>query len=507
MARGFGVCGNFEPLLPPKNFIKKTFKINVVCSLALIRRNIVPTPSNLETPQTHEVLRNTQMKNSVKRILDDLWGWNPPKLVLISDDHIGNPSGSVSTSSQAPLFYDKHVAENLVLKYVKHMPSLCDMLSDQVDVHIRNAPTLPKSTLGLANRQKIRNHMKTVDIDVSNEQGVAWFYKQAIFDLCTSVASTLALHPAAKEWDNKLSLVQLHGSPSIAHGVLTFKYPDLRDNPRAWGSVEPAMREAILFRRDWLNECCMATVEYKSLTVGTKQMFERLLSTARTNAIPGIKLVEFAWEFCNVKEECLKCLSQETSVQPACEDDPNSPWSNSVNPKIDAEKSSQTSQCSSQKSEDHSTEQSAGDADPPLRRPGEATSEYFLQQSWAQAVMHNSTFILMTAGNYEIIAIRDREKQTVYVSEVIEPSKYPCYMKLQVGFYVTAIKDLLSRLERETGNEGENGDGDGDGVSDDSGGCAGGSNGDKGVCRGTKRHGKWTSRRPPQKRQKEGGKA
>jgi hypothetical protein len=54
------------------------------------------------------------------------------------------------------------------------------------------------------------------------------------------------------------------------------------------------------------------------------------------------------------------------------------------------------------------------------------------------------------SGNHEIIGIRHRASQTLYVSDVIEPHKSePAYGKIQVGLYIAAILETVDRLNQE----------------------------------------------------------
>jgi hypothetical protein len=62
----------------------------------------------------------------------------------------------------------------------------------------------------------------------------------------------------------------------------------------------------------------------------------------------------------------------------------------------------------------------------------------------------DGTFIIIHSGNYELVCLRRRDSQTLYVSDVIEPPtcKNPGYGKLQVGIYVAALQDAIARQMR-----------------------------------------------------------
>ena len=72
------------------------------------------------------------------------------------------------------------------------------------------------------------------------------------------------------------------------------------------------------------------------------------------------------------------------------------------------------------------------------------------RQAWAQAVRVDGTIIVLHSGNHELICVRHRDTQTLYVSDLIEPPtcKDPGYGKLQVGIYVAAIQDMMDRTKQ-----------------------------------------------------------
>jgi hypothetical protein len=59
--------------------------------------------------------------------------------------------------------------------------------------------------------------------------------------------------------------------------------------------------------------------------------------------------------------------------------------------------------------------------------------------------------MVMHSGNHEIIGIRHRETQTLYISHVIEPHSCsnPAYGKIQVGMYIAAIQDIMDRAKQD----------------------------------------------------------
>ena len=64
--------------------------------------------------------------------------------------------------------------------------------------------------------------------------------------------------------------------------------------------------------------------------------------------------------------------------------------------------------------------------------------------------MEDATYIVFSAGNEEYIGIRDREKQTLYLSRVIKPSQQtdPNYGKIHVGLCIVAYDDAVDRVQK-----------------------------------------------------------
>ncbi|KAG6887302.1 hypothetical protein C0995_016306 [Termitomyces sp. Mi166 len=85
------------------------------------------------------------------------------------------------------------------------------------------------------------------------------------------------------------------------------------------------------------------------------------------------------------------------------------------------------------------------------RRPLKQVSRFkkasrdLLQQAWAEAVRHDATFMVINTGNTEIICIRDRLTQTLYISDIIEIHKCENYMKIHTGLMIAAIRDAEDR--------------------------------------------------------------
>jgi len=70
---------------------------------------------------------------------------------------------------------------------------------------------------------------------------------------------------------------------------------------------------------------------------------------------------------------------------------------------------------------------------------------------------------VLHSGNHEVIGIRHRGSQTLYVSDVVMPDRCvdPGYGKIHVGIIIAAVRDAMDRMEQDEkrGNDGSQGGG------------------------------------------------
>jgi len=62
-----------------------------------------------------------------------------------------------------------------------------------------------------------------------------------------------------------------------------------------------------------------------------------------------------------------------------------------------------------------------------------------------RAVEVDVTFIIFHCGKAERIGFRHRETQTLYLSELIDPSTVEKFGKIQIGLQLAIVKDVLER--------------------------------------------------------------
>ena len=69
---------------------------------------------------------------------------------------------------------------------------------------------------------------------------------------------------------------------------------------------------------------------------------------------------------------------------------------------------------------------------------------------WFQAVKNDTTYVIINAGNSEYIGIRERETQTLFLSELLYPAKEtePTQVKLLTAILMAGYYDTLNRAKQ-----------------------------------------------------------
>lgn len=77
------------------------------------------------------------------------------------------------------------------------------------------------------------------------------------------------------------------------------------------------------------------------------------------------------------------------------------------------------------------------------------------QQIWTEMVKYDATYSVLHAGNYELLLLRNRQDQTLYISDIIEPHTIgegmpgsPGYYQIHIGLFISAIRDAVARARQ-----------------------------------------------------------
>ena len=67
----------------------------------------------------------------------------------------------------------------------------------------------------------------------------------------------------------------------------------------------------------------------------------------------------------------------------------------------------------------------------------------------------DATYAVLHAGNYELLFFRNRQNQTLYISDVIEPHNVgqetpggSGYYQIHIGLYISGIQDAINRARQ-----------------------------------------------------------
>ncbi|KAF8808131.1 hypothetical protein BYT27DRAFT_7211721 [Phlegmacium glaucopus] len=411
----------------------------------------------------------------VLKEINALFSWNPPRLI---PDLNKKKSSTVTCPSS---FYDKHFSSDLVLKRVKRLPSLVTDLAKNVDTTLDgaiNLNSLPPLDDFITARQRAAD-IRSLSKVVTSEKAVADFYDKTTAKYCSRVASTLALHPTASfsQWDSLLSWTQstVSSGYAITDGQLCFIEKSVDQTNKAHQEaivksiqtkIRPIFEEMRKFRSP------LATWEIKSISTGPDEVM-----TTVTN------LGEFSWTTCtdcgtdpkNNNQKAVKLVDvgldaltppwsfpddslntdEETDIQPLA------PHASSTLPlpPPSASHSSEHASPTKSKGKKRKRDDDNEDEDEAYQGRHDMTAQSLVQQAWAQAVRVDGTVIVLHSGNHELVCLRHRRSQTLYVSDVIEPPMYPGYGKLHVGIYIAAIQDTMDRKQQpQPKSSGDGGD-------------------------------------------------
>jgi len=121
---------------------------------------------------------------------------------------VPRPGQPLLPPSTSPIgFYDRHIASNLVLKQVIHLPSLVQVLSKGCDDSI-------KTFLAGGHNLKMYPEGFTVyerddhPVPFDDAHSVNGYYLQRIADICVSFCSILHFHPDCQSWSSLITIAK-----------------------------------------------------------------------------------------------------------------------------------------------------------------------------------------------------------------------------------------------------------------------------------------------------------
>ncbi|KAG8920884.1 hypothetical protein FRC02_000580, partial [Tulasnella sp. 418] len=291
--------------------------------------------------------------------------------------------------------YDKHLGKSLLLQRVRHCPRLADLLVDKLRDLLETLPTTSSGWLAFITEYVMKGSSTRLRT-LSSEIDVHQHYLESIAIPVSWLANILIT--ASEDTRNHNFEAAFTGDSgirkAIANGVWWIQ---LKHGMEAKGEGEKTP---------------VALVEYKACTVATPKFFEDLQSFAKKNP-------PFAWKQC----KNTNCGEQDATGSQLTTNNSNLEWVRLVT--THSEESSQSSDFVSDE-----------DKKPMM----------VLQQIWAQACKHDVTLMMITTCVNSVIMLRDRETQSLYISDTMESSNsYLHLMEVTLAVVYQGFMDLKAR--------------------------------------------------------------
>ncbi|KAF8954477.1 hypothetical protein BDZ97DRAFT_1864931 [Flammula alnicola] len=331
-------------------------------------------------------------------VLEDILGFNMSRSLDLRPGFLQylDPTYPIS-------FYDRHLDSNLILKRVEYMPCIVQLLSEvceeEITSFVAGGGTFnPQEGCLPPNNDTI--HLFRDSWDVANR------YKENAGEYLHSIVSKLYFHPYYREWDS------------------LFDFNVVRDRTQLF------MTEASLLRDLAMRSPELATWEFYVMTSSGQNVLKTMRNAGnfkweKSRTVGHPKVVPLSHPVDAKSGFLAKLLKKHPRTRIAQDKHSARTSSAGVIP-------SRPSQYTKNK------------------RPYRIDSAHYLQHAWTQAAVNDATFIVFNCGNYERIGIRHRRSQTLFLSDLINPTtcQNPAYGKLHIGLHAAVIADVLERQKQ-----------------------------------------------------------
>ncbi|KAG6897705.1 hypothetical protein C0992_012174 [Termitomyces sp. T32_za158] len=389
----------------------------------------------------------------------------PPRLSVDRRGH------TTSVGTRKPAVFDRHLHKSYRLERVFRVPGILRDLIDNTEMAMfSRLPYLPAfqdsdeffpSTL---NRTTVNKVAGSNASEVRSEHNVRQIYAEMVAKFCAPVACTLEFRLG--DWANKTikwgtermshkPIAGVKANQAVADGLLNLVEMDswghhyhLTSRQREIFNVFP---ELAIWEFKNLNFC----PEGETDEISSGEVFHEIVN----GFLSGI----FPWEGCEKKNDCMKshpkvgataCRMGYDAVQSPC------PSYDLARRELHGQKLESLHTKGVTTSFDGMTAKKKS-ARKILQQASLFTFINFRQdflivpsQVWAEAVAMDVTFVIIQAGNIEIIGMRDRANQCLYLTDVfnVDSREYP-YFKLHTGLYIAAIRDAEDRADSVVNGE------------------------------------------------------
>ncbi|KAF9018786.1 hypothetical protein BDZ89DRAFT_1139761 [Hymenopellis radicata] len=373
--------------------------------------------SNSSPSASHSSASSSSPEPGARTHREKFYAFNPPSLVR---------SRPIPIRSAPLHFLDLHLSESLILKHVELLPSMhVELFDGLVDSFSEALDTRSDSMFTFGEPFSYRSDKGT------DARSIIALRRFGIEIALTLIASSLVVHPS---------------QPSLGGTV-------------GWSSAPSDMRPYIIDERYMSQDIALYMMyppheEFGRFTGKNRDMVERLyrhtrqLTSSMIFCTDGLPVLDDMSRLHGMKVpwrlDCQYSGASRPRSQPP--DASDVPW---TLPKVEGPRRSRRVRvhgASKRTSVDQDIDVIASSQD----EGGEYTPvcEDYVQKAWVTAVKVDATFVIFDCGNYIRIGIRHRERQTLFLSSLLDirSCKGPAYGGLWAAFHVFAIADAVQRV-------------------------------------------------------------
>ncbi|KAH9487218.1 hypothetical protein JR316_0001287 [Psilocybe cubensis] len=339
---------------------------------------------------------------------------------------------------QSPLrFYDRHISPSESLRSIVPLPSIPHLLSEICDTAIEEFK---------AKGYNFPPNVHALDIpaiEFTDSASVRLHYLTYIGSLCIAYLSKLCVHPDTESWQTVFTFIQFletdtfYASKAYLTVTLDAEARAVRLHDEIKGKLsQPTLENltALLFKMPKM----AAWHTFPMLETFTT-IFHNVTKHVSSLSWPISRTTGYRFTARTIPPPDSKILGNRLPVPRAYHKARLEPGESGSNRKR-VEKYSKTITVPY----------------PTQRKQYRPDLRTYLQHVWADAAMHDITFIVLHCGRYERIGIRHRASQTLYLSDVIDTVniKDPHYRKIHIGLYIATLQDALERMKlKNTGDD------------------------------------------------------
>ncbi|KAG6843573.1 hypothetical protein H0H87_003049, partial [Tephrocybe sp. NHM501043] len=421
-----------KPLMAGSNLRRKNWKISSQTSTDVTNKVggdlKVGEPVNVEPTAIYSSARAQVESPAIDTAPDTI-----KQLDFFFEHHfptlVPSPLHTKSSGTREPSYFDKHLDSRLILRKVAYLPTLAAQLEvivdDALTAYLESNGTLPPINEGFPTKKHLKSQWRKAPYkQIVDEASLERIYRMTMAQDSACVAATLEFQlpvwsPAFLSWSttdpNSVS------GKAIADGFLTLNkrvINDFQDN----ATISQIPRLSREYSKVTDINRNIGIWEFKSLTSGKLATFAAILDHAN--------MKKFPWVSCEHGPLCVLNCSQHSSTRDVPDATPRV-WIKAgpnATPLII----------------DTSATSSPPGIDVEVRHTDETHATHILQQLWAEMVNNDVTFACLNAGIYELIVMRDRVNNVLYLSNLLSTDK-PGFGKRHTGLFIAMLRDAKQR--------------------------------------------------------------